>query len=171
MLLKGKVLGLVLSSLLSVGANEVETTKIETPKKEVIVQENEQKEEINEVVNRYAEYEKLEEQRKEEFKERVKQEMVNDKEFMNKYNEIKKINDDYQSFIKDRKYGSHYMADQHDEVENEWAEEWTEKLYGMELNEESVLRELANTLAFDISRHQFCDEICLVEECIRETNN
>ena len=93
------------------------------------------------------------------------------KEFMNKYNEIKKINDDYQSFIKDRKYGSHYMADQHDEVENEWVEEWTEKLYGMELNEESILRELADTLAFDISRHQFCDEICLVEECIRETNN
>jgi hypothetical protein len=152
-MLKGKVLGLVLSSLLSVGANEVETTKIETPKKEVIVQENEQKEEINEVVNRYAEYEKLEEEKEKRYRELTRYEIANNPNFEIQYKELKKIYSEYLDHwcsVVGRNTGRTLPKGNLDRASENIGNEYCEKLKNYETFEGGILEQYKASLQMSI---------------------
>ena len=70
----------------------------------------------------------------------IAEEIANNPNFEEQYNELLNIYNDYNRIISYR--SPNYMKEQHEQVKDLWREEWTNQLYAMELDENSVLNEL-----------------------------
>ena len=113
---------------------KIEETVIEKEKEEVIEEETETTEELT------KENYETEEDIYEWKDEIIAEEIANNPNFEEQYNELLNIYNDYNRIISYR--SPNYMKEQHEQVKDLWREEWTNQLYAMELDENSVLNEL-----------------------------
>lgn len=122
----------------------------------------------------YKEIEKTKEQQTKELKEKTEQELISNSNFINQYNEIMSVYDDYLSFIENRKYGNHYMAENHEKREEEWVDIWEKELREIEIDSTSVLNELRGSIILEIkfdNRDYDYDPISIIKQCVYESSN
>lgn len=72
--------------------------------------------------------------------ETIAEEIANNPNFEEQYNELMDIYNHYNELMS--KTSPNYMKDNHEQVKDLWREEWVNQLYGIELDENSILNEL-----------------------------
>ena len=72
--------------------------------------------------------------------ETIAEEIANNPNFEEQYNELMDIYNHYNELM--GKTSPNYMKDNHEQVKDLWREEWVNQLYGIELDENSILNEL-----------------------------
>lgn len=70
----------------------------------------------------------------------IAEEIANNPNFEEQYNELMDIYNHYNELMS--KTSPNYMKDNHEQVKDLWREEWVNQLYGIELDEISILNEL-----------------------------
>lgn len=70
----------------------------------------------------------------------IAEEIANNPNFEEQYNELMDIYNHYNELMS--KTSPNYMKDNHEQVKDLWREEWVNQLYGIELDENSILNEL-----------------------------
>ena len=76
--------------------------------------------------------------------ETIAEEIANNPNFEEQYNELMDIYNHYNELM--GKTSPNYMKDNHEQVKDLWREEWVNQLYAIELDENSILKELRTSL-------------------------
>ena len=127
----------ILLSTSTVGNTTTETKTVENIDNNTKIEETVTEE--AEIVTEEENYEKQEDIY--EWKnETIAEEIANNPNFEEQYNELMDIYNHYNELM--GKTSPNYMKDNHEQVKDLWREEWVNQLYGIELDENSILNEL-----------------------------